>query len=337
MAKKTTKKTEEQVPQDLDKRLDLALGVINKTFGRGSISHGDDFPVIERIPSGSIGLDQILGGGYAVGRIIEVYGPESSGKTTLCLHAIAETQKQGKTAAFVDAEHALDGTYASNLGVDMDRLVLSQPGSGEQALEIVDILVRSGAVSLIVVDSVAALTPQAEIEGDMSKNLPGLQARLMSKAMRKLANICYDQKCTIIFINQIRMKIGVMFGSPETTTGGKALKFYASQILDIRRKETLKDGETKIGIRTKVKVTKNKTAPPFREVEFNIMFGQGIDWATDLLDRAVEKGSVAKSGAWYSRGEERLGQGAANAAAFLREKPELADQLREEILGSKTA
>jgi recombination protein RecA len=327
------------------KAIELALASIEKEYGKGSImrlkegaSLADDVQVI---PSGSIGLDIALGiGGYPKGRIIEIYGPESSGKTTLTLHAIAQVQKAGGVAAFIDAEHALDPAYARKLGVKTDELLVSQPDYGEQALEIADMLVRSGAVDLVVVDSVAALVPKAEIEGDMGDSHVGLQARLMSQALRKLTGTVSRSNCMLIFINQIRMKIGVMFGSPETTTGGNALKFYASVRLDIRRigqiKEAAAASDKKdpvaIGNRTRVKVVKNKMAPPFREVEFDILYGQGISRAGDVIDLATEMGVVEKSGAWFSYGGERIGQGRENAKTYLDQHPQLMDKLEAMIL-----
>jgi recombination protein RecA len=318
-----------------EKALGLALGSIEKSYGKGSIMRlGDaqavDVPVI---PTGSISLDLALGvGGYARGRIIEIFGPESSGKTTLTLHAIAQCQKLGGIAAFIDAEHALDPSYARRLGVNVDELLVSQPDHGEQALEIADTLVRSGAVDAIVVDSVAALVPKAEIEGEMGDMQPGLQARLMSQALRKLTGSVHKSHTALFFINQIRMKIGVMFGSPETTTGGNALKFYASQRLDIRRIATLKSGDAAVGNRTRVKVVKNKLAPPFQVSEFDILFGRGISRSGDLLDLAVTAGIVEKSGAWYSYEGERIGQGRDNTRAFLEEHPELLERMQRQIL-----
>ncbi|MDO4713038.1 MAG: recombinase RecA [Candidatus Saccharibacteria bacterium] len=307
------------------KALGLAMEQITKQFGDGSIMKLGEFHQadVEVIPSGALSLDLALGGGYPKGRIIEIYGPESSGKTTLTLHAIAEIQKQGGTAAFVDAEHALDPSYAKKLGVDTDNLLVAQPDNGEQALEITETLVRSNAVDLIVVDSVAALTPQAEIDGDMGDSHMGLQARLMSQALRKLTGIINKSKATVIFINQIRMKIGVMFGNPETTTGGNALKFYASQRVDIRRIGQIKVGEDIVGNRTKIKVVKNKIAPPFRTAEFDIMYNEGISRTGDLLDLAAQHGVVEKSGAFYKYGGETIGQGRDKAKAYLKEHPEV--------------
>ena len=326
------------------KAIELAVSSIEKEYGKGSIMRLKDgesvLNDVEAIPSGSIGLDIALGiGGYPKGRIIEIYGPESSGKTTLTLHAIAEVQKAGGVAAFIDAEHALDPAYARKLGVKTDELLVSQPDYGEQALEIADMLVRSNAVDIIVVDSVAALVPKAEIEGDMGDSHVGLQARLMSQALRKLTGTVARSNCLLVFINQIRMKIGVMFGSPETTTGGNALKFYASVRLDIRRIGQIKEagaGDKKdpvaIGNRTRVKVVKNKMAPPFREVEFDILYGQGISKAGDIIDLATDLGIVDKSGAWFSYQGERIGQGRENAKTYLEQHPQLMDKLEAMIL-----
>lgn len=319
------------------KALEAARLQIEKQFGAGSLMKlGDhtDTASIDVIPSGSILLDEALGvGGYPRGRIIEMYGPESSGKTTLALHAIAEAQKLGGIAAFVDAEHALDPVYAKNLGVDTDNLYVSQPDTGEQALEITEQLVRSGAVDIIVVDSVAALTPQKEIEGDMGDSVMGLQARLMSQALRKLTAIVGKSKCLIVFINQIRMKIGVMFGNPETTTGGNALKFYSSVRLEIRRIESIdgKGDEDAVGNRVRVKVVKNKVAPPFRKVELDIYFGKGVSATASLLDSAVKHGIIDKRGAWYTRGDEKVGQGKENAIKFLNDNPDYAKQIEAQI------
>jgi len=319
-----------------DKALHLALGTIEKAYGKGSIMRLGDAAAALRVPvisSGAISLDLALGvGGYPRGRIIEIYGPESSGKTTLTLHAIAECQKNGGIAAFIDAEHALDPSYARKLGVNVDELLVSQPDHGEQALEIADTLVRSGAVDIIVVDSVAALVPRAEIEGEMGDSHVGLQARLMSQALRKLTGNLQKSQTTLFFINQIRMKIGVMFGSPETTSGGNALKFYASQRLDIRRIGTIKVGEAAVGNRCRVKVVKNKLAPPFRLSEFDILFGKGISRSGDVLDLGVEAGIVQKSGAWYSYGDERVGQGRDNARIFLEEHPDILAQIERKLL-----
>jgi len=305
------------------KAIDLAFSQIEKQFGKGSIMRLgsiDTSLALEAISSGSLSLDAALGvGGYPRGRVIEIFGPESSGKTTLSLHAIAEAQRNGGTAAFIDAEHALDAAYSRNLGVDIYNLLVSQPDSGEQALEIAEVLIRSGAVDIVVVDSVAALVPRAELEGDMGDAQMGLQARLMSQALRKLTGIVSKSKTTLIFINQIREKIGVMFGNPETTTGGRALKFYASVRVDVRRIASIKDGDEIVGNRTKAKIVKNKVAPPFREAEFDILYGQGISREGDLLDIAVEKNVVDKSGAWLSLQGERLGQGRDNARQFLKD------------------
>ena len=317
------------------KALDSALAQIERQFGKGSIMKlGADNPVqeIEATSTGSLGLDIALGiGGLPKGRIIEIYGPESSGKTTLTLHCVAEEQKKGGVCAFVDAEHALDPQYAKKLGVDLDELLISQPDTGEQALEITDTLVRSGAVSMVVVDSVAALTPKSELEGDMGDHNVGVQARLMSQAMRKLTGSISKSNCMVIFINQIRMKIGVMFGSPETTTGGNALKFYSSVRLDIRRIGAIKDRDEIVGNATRVKVVKNKVAPPFKQVEFDIMYGEGISKNGELLDLGVTAGVVEKSGAWYSYGDERIGQGRENAKIFLSENSEIAYELEDKI------
>jgi len=320
---------------DRQKALESALAQIERQFGKGSIMRlGADSPAmeIESTSTGSLGLDIALGiGGLPKGRIIEIYGPESSGKTTLTLHVVAEEQKKGGVCAFVDAEHALDPSYAKKLGVNLDELLISQPDTGEQALEIVDTLVRSGAVSLVVVDSVAALTPKAELEGDMGDATVGAQARLMSQAMRKLTASISRSNCMVIFINQIRMKIGVMFGSPETTTGGNALKFYASVRLDIRRIGAIKDREEVVGNATRVKVVKNKVAPPFKQVEFDIMYGEGISKTGELVDLGVKAGVVEKSGAWYSFGDERIGQGRENAKLFLRDNVAVAEAIEAKI------
>ena len=326
--------------RDMDKQkaLESALSQIERQFGKGSIMKlGGDKPVaeIESTSTGSLGLDIALGiGGLPKGRIVEIYGPESSGKTTLTLHCVAEEQKKGGVCAFVDAEHALDPIYARKLGVNLDELLISQPDTGEQALEIVDTLVRSGAVNLVVVDSVAALTPKAELEGDMGEHQMGAQARLMSQAMRKLTASIGRSNCMVIFINQIRMKIGVMFGNPETTTGGNALKFYASVRLDIRRTGAIKDRDEVVGSSTKVKVVKNKVAPPFREVEFDIMYGEGISKTGELLDLGVKAGVVEKSGSWYSYGDERIGQGRENAKGFLKSNPTIARDIEDKIRAS---
>jgi len=323
---------------DKQKALDSALAQIERQFGKGSIMRlGLNNPVmeIEATSTGSLGLDIALGiGGLPKGRIIEIYGPESSGKTTLTLHVVAEEQKKGGVCAFVDAEHALDPQYARKLGVNLDELLISQPDTGEQALEIVDTLVRSGAVSLVVIDSVAALTPKAELEGDMGDMQMGSQARLMSQAMRKLTASIGRSNCMVIFINQIRMKIGVMFGSPETTTGGNALKFYASVRLDIRRIGSIKDRDEVVGNSTRVKVVKNKVAPPFKQVEFDIMYGEGISKVGEIIDLGVKAGIVEKSGAWYSYGDERIGQGRENAKQFLREHPDVSLAIEEKVRAS---
>ena len=323
---------------DKKKALDSALAQIERQFGKGSIMKlGGDNPVteIEATSTGSLGLDIALGiGGLPKGRIIEIYGPESSGKTTLSLHVVAEEQKKGGVCAFVDAEHALDPLYARRLGVNLEELLISQPDTGEQALEIVDTLVRSGAVSVIVVDSVAALTPKSEIEGDMGDAQVGAQARLMSQAMRKLTASIGRSNCMVIFINQIRMKIGVMFGNPETTSGGNALKFYASVRLDIRRTGAVKDRDEVVGNATKVKVVKNKVAPPFRQVEFDIMYGEGISKTGELIDLGVKAGVVEKSGSWYSYGDERIGQGRENAKQYLRDNPDVAYTIEDKIRAS---
>ena len=315
------------------KALNLAMEQITKQFGDGSIMKlGDAKKVdVELLPSGSLSLDLALGGGYPKGRIIEIYGPESSGKTTLTLHAIAEIQKQGGTAAFIDAEHALDPSYARKLGVDTENLLIAQPDNGEQALEIAETLVRSNAVDLIVVDSVAALTPQGEIDGDMGDSHMGLQARLMSQALRKLTGIINKSKATVIFINQIRMKIGVMFGNPETTTGGNALKFYASVRMDIRRTGQIKVGDDIIGNRTKVKIVKNKIAPPFRLAEFDIMYNEGISKTGDILDLAAQYGVVEKSGAFYKYGGETIGQGRDKTKTFLKDNPEIMSEIDNKV------
>ena len=317
------------------KALQAALAQIEKQFGKGTIMRlGEGEPVqdIQTVSTGSLGLDVALGvGGLPRGRVIEVYGPESSGKTTLTLQVIAEMQKTGGTCAFVDAEHALDVQYAQKLGVQLHELLISQPDTGEQALEIVDSLVRSGAVDLIVIDSVAALTPKAEIEGDMGDQLPGLQARLMSQALRKLTSTIKKTNCMVIFINQIRMKIGVMFGSPETTTGGNALKFYSSVRMDIRRVGTIKKGDEVVGSETKVKVVKNKVAPPFKEARFDILYGTGISREGEIIDMAVEARIVNKAGAWYSYNDEKIGQGRDNTREFLRENPALAREIENKV------
>tara|TARA_B100000401_G_C52766708_1_gene701078 strand:+ start:21 stop:1013 length:993 start_codon:yes stop_codon:yes gene_type:complete len=316
------------------KALELTLGKLEKTYGKGVVMKlgdkvGED---IDAIPTGSVGLDIALGvGGYPRGRVIEIFGPESSGKTTLTIHAIAEVQKQGGIAAFIDAEHAFDASYAQNLGVDIDNLLISQPDNGEQALEIADHLISSGAVDLVVIDSVAALTPRSEIEGEMGDSKMGLHARLMSQALRKLTATISKTGCTCIFINQIRMKIGVMFGNPETTTGGNALKFYSSVRLDIRRIGAIKNGEDVVGNRTRVKVVKNKVAPPFAKVEFDIMFGQGVSREGEILDKAVESGLINKSGSWFSYGDVKLGQGRDAVKGMMKDNPELILEIEEKI------
>lgn len=321
-----------------NKALGAALEQIEKQFGKGSIMRlGADHKVnVETTKTGALSLDMALGGGIPKGRIIEIYGPESSGKTTLTLHAVAELQKAGGTAAFVDAEHALDPQYAKRIGVNTDDLLLSQPDNGEQALEIVETLVRSGAVDMVVVDSVAALTPQAEIEGDMGDSHMGLQARLMSQALRKLTGIINKSKCTVIFINQLRMKIGVMFGNPETTTGGNALKFYASVRMDIRRISQIKTGDDIIGNRVRVKVVKNKIAPPFRQTEFDIMYNQGISTEGDVLDLATDRGIVEKAGAWFSYGDDKIAQGREAAKQYLKDNPKVLAELDKKIRSSKS-
>ncbi len=332
-----TKKTSFEAPTpaaDKKKALNAALSQLEKTYGKGTVMRLGDRPEmnVEAIPTGSLALDAALGiGGVPKGRIIEIYGPESSGKTTLALHILAECQKLGGEVAFVDAEHALDPVYAKALGVDIDNMLVSQPDTGEQALEITDALVRSGAVDAIVVDSVAALTPRAEIEGEMGDSFMGLQARLMSQALRKLAGSISKTNCVVIFINQLRMKIGVMYGNPETTTGGNALKFYASVRLDVRRVESLKEGGNVIGNKTRVKVVKNKVAPPFREAYFDIMYGQGISKWSELVDMAVQMDIVQKSGSWFSMGEERIGQGKDSVKAYLLANPEIADQVEAQV------
>lgn len=323
-----------EVNADKLKALQLTMEKLDKTYGKGTVMKLGDNPVIdiEVIPSGSLTLDLALGiNGYPKGRVVEIYGPESSGKTTLAIHAIAECQKQGGIAAFIDAEHAFDQTYAKNLGVDIDNLLISQPDNGEQALEIADNLIRSGAVDLLIVDSVAALTPKAEIEGEMGDSQMGLQARLMSKALRKLTGSINKAGCCCIFINQLREKIGVMFGNPETTTGGNALKFYASIRIDIRRAAQIKDGEDTIGNRVKVKVVKNKVAPPFRKAEFDVMYGQGISKVGEILDIGVEMNIVNKSGSWFSYGETKLGQGRDAVKQLILDNPELMEELEGKI------
>ena len=329
------KKTADQTPNnDKKQALDTAIRQIEKNFGKGAVMRLGDRPdlQVDAIPTGSLALDAALGiGGVPKGRIIEIYGPESSGKTTLALHIVAQAQKRGGEVAFVDAEHALDPDYAARIGVDIDSMLVSQPDTGEQALEITDALVRSGAVDVVVVDSVAALTPRAEIEGEMGDTFVGLQARLMSQALRKLAGNISKTNCVVIFINQLRMKIGVMYGNPETTTGGNALKFYASVRIDIRRTEAIKNGSEVIGNRTRAKVVKNKVAPPFREAEFDIMYGEGISKLGDLLDLAVKLDLVQKSGSWFNMGELRLGQGRDAAKQYFRDHPDEADKLETAV------
>ncbi|PIS19401.1 MAG: recombinase RecA [Zetaproteobacteria bacterium CG12_big_fil_rev_8_21_14_0_65_55_1124] len=328
---------------DKSKALDSALSQIERQFGKGTVMRlGEQAHVsVDVIPSGSLALDAALGvGGYPRGRVVEIYGPESSGKTTLALHAVAEAQKKGGTCAFIDAEHALDPVYAANLGINVDELLISQPDSGEQALEIVDMLTRSGAVDIIVVDSVAALTPKAEIDGEMGDSHMGLQARLMSQALRKLTGSINRSGTMVLFINQIRMKIGVMFGNPETTTGGNALKFYASVRLDVRRTGSIKKGDEVLGNETRVKVVKNKVSPPFRQANFSIMYGEGISHAGEVLDMGVEHDLVNKSGAWYAKGNERIGQGRENAIQYLKDHPEMMAEVEADIrakLGLKAA
>ena len=331
------KKTVYEAPapaSDKKKALQTALAQIDKNFGKGAVMRLGDRPEmnVEAIPTGSLALDAALGiGGVPKGRIIEIYGPESSGKTTLALHILAECQKRGGEVAFVDAEHALDPVYASALGVDIDNLLISQPDTGEQALEITDALVRSGAVDAVVVDSVAALVPKQEIEGEMGDTFVGLQARLMSQALRKLAGTISKTNCVVIFINQLRMKIGVMYGNPETTTGGNALKFYASVRLDVRRVESIKEGGSVIGNKTRVKVVKNKVAPPFREAYFDILYGQGISKWSELVDLAVQMDIIQKSGSWFSMGDERIGQGKDTVKTYLQERPDVANSVEAQV------
>ena len=332
-----TKKTAYETPtpaSDKKKALQTALSQIDKNFGKGTVMRLGDRPEmnVDAIPTGSLALDAALGiGGVPKGRIIEIYGPESSGKTTLALHILAEAQKMGGEVAFVDAEHALDPVYAAALGVDIDNLLVSQPDTGEQALEITDALVRSGAVDAVVVDSVAALVPKQEIEGEMGDTFVGLQARLMSQALRKLAGTIAKTNCVVIFINQLRMKIGVMYGNPETTTGGNALKFYSSVRLDVRRTEAIKEGSNVVGNKTRVKVVKNKVAPPFREAYFDIMYGQGISKWGELVDLAVQMDIVQKSGSWFSMGEERIGQGVSSVKDYLMANPDIAEQVEAQV------
>lgn len=330
----TKKKAAVSAGNDRQNALDAALAMIEKDFGKGAVMRlGDENrPPIQSISSGNTAIDVALGiGGWPRGRIVEIYGPESSGKTTVALHAIAEAQRAGGIAAFIDAEHALDPDYAKKLGVDTDNLLVSQPDTGEQALEIADMLVRSGAIDMIVIDSVAALTPKAEIEGEMGDSHVGLQARLMSQALRKMTGALYNSGTTAIFINQLREKIGVMFGSPETTTGGKALKFYASVRCDVRRIQTLKDGQDSIGNRTKMKVVKNKVSPPFKIAEFDIMYGEGISRESSIIDMGVENGIVKKSGSWFTYEGDQLGQGKEKARIFLKENPDLANEIEDKI------
>ena len=321
--------------EDKLRALDAALGQIEKQYGKGAVMKLGDSAAnmnVETIPTGSLSLDIALGlGGVPKGRVIEVYGPESSGKTTVALHMVAEVQKRGGIAGFIDAEHALDPAYAKNIGVDIENLYISQPDNGEQALEITETMVRSGAVDIIIVDSVAALVPKAEIDGDMGDSHVGLQARLMSQALRKLTAAISKSNCIVIFINQLREKVGVMFGNPETTTGGRALKFYSSIRLDVRRIEALKQGGEMVGNRTRIKVVKNKVAPPFREAEFDIMFGKGISKEGDVLDLAASVGIVQKSGAWFAYGGDKIGQGRENAKAYLREHPEIMDEIEHKV------
>ncbi len=333
--KKGSKKFEEIKPEDKQKALEAALAYIEKQFGKGSVMKlGDSSSKmnVEVIPTGSLSLDIALGvGGIPKGRIIEVYGPESSGKTTIALHMVAEVQKQGGIAGYIDAEHAMDPVYAKALGVDIDNLYISQPDDGEQALEIAETMVRSGAIDIVIVDSVAALVPRAEIQGEMGDSHMGLQARLMSQALRKLTGITNKSKCSVVFINQLREKIGITFGNPETTTGGRALKFYASVRIDIRKADTLKQGDSVIGNRTKVKIAKNKVAPPFKTAEFDIMYGQGVSKEGDILDLAAEIDVINKSGAWYSYKETRIGQGRENAKIYLKEHPEQCKEIEMEV------
>ena len=332
-AERTTER-EDRTDKERLKAVELAFGQIEKQFGKGSIMRlgGKEIQPIPAISTGSISIDWALGvGGLPRGRVIEIFGPESSGKTTLALQAIAQAQKLGGVAAFIDAEHALDAQYAQKLGVDLDNLLVSQPDNGEQALEITEVLIRSNGVDVVVVDSVAALVPRAEIEGEMGEAQMGLQARLMSQALRKLTGVVSQSTTCLIFINQLREKIGVMFGNPETTTGGRALKFYASVRVDIRRIGAIKDGETVVGGRTRVKVVKNKVAPPFREAEFDVMYGEGVSREGDLIDQAVERRIIDKSGTWFSYGGERLGQGRENAKAFLKQNKEMASAIETKL------
>ena len=335
MAKEDKYKEINAVKNDKLKALDAAISQIEIQYGKGSIMKLGDNSAhmnVETIPTGSLSLDIALGlGGLPKGRIIEIYGPESSGKTTVALHAVAEVQKRGGIAGFIDAEHALDPVYAKNIGVDIDNLYISQPDCGEQALEITETMVRSGAVDIVIVDSVAALVPKAEIDGDMGDSHVGLQARLMSQALRKLTSVISKSNCVVIFINQLREKVGVMFGNPETTTGGRALKFYSSVRMDVRRIEALKQGGEVVGNRTRVKIVKNKVAPPFREAEFDIMFGQGISREGDILDLAADKGVVNKSGAWYAYNGDKIGQGRENAKQYLKENPLICEEIEAKV------
>ncbi len=334
MAMEKRKSGEAGINNDKKQALETAIKQIEKNFGKGSVMRLGDRPemTVEAIPTGSLALDAALGiGGVPKGRIIEIYGPESSGKTTLALHIVAQAQKRGGEVAFVDAEHALDPDYAARIGVDIDSMLVSQPDTGEQALEITDALVRSGAIDVVVVDSVAALTPRAEIEGEMGDTFVGLQARLMSQALRKLAGNISKTNCVVIFINQLRMKIGVMYGNPETTTGGNALKFYASVRIDIRRTEAIKNGSEIIGNRTRAKIVKNKVAPPFKEAYFDIMYGEGISKWGELVDLAVQLDIIQKSGSWFSMGDERIGQGRDSVKTYLQEHPDIADSVEQQV------
>ncbi len=338
MKKNSNQNPAADLRNEKEKALDAAISQLEKEFGKGAVmklGEATEAMYVEAVPTGSLSLDIALGvGGVPKGRIIEIYGPESSGKTTVALHMVAEVQKRGGIAGFVDAEHALDPVYARNIGVDIDNLYISQPDSGEQALEIAETMVRSGAVDIIVVDSVAALTPQAEIDGEMGDSHVGLQARLMSQALRKLTATVNKTKCIVIFINQLREKIGVMFGNPETTTGGRALKFYASVRMDVRRIETLKAGGEMIGNRTRIKVVKNKVAPPFKEAQFDIMFGRGISRSGDILDLAVENEIIEKSGAWFAYNGEKIGQGRENAKVYLENNPDIMQEIEQKVRGA---
>lgn len=332
---KTTDAAKRGIDEDKMKALENALSQIEKNYGKGTVMKLGDTSSnmnIETVSTGSISLDIALGiGGLPKGRIIEIYGPESSGKTTVALHCVAEVQKKGGIAGFIDAEHALDPTYAKNIGVDIDNLYISQPDNGEQALEITETMVRSGALDIVIVDSVAALVPKAEIDGEMGDSHVGLQARLMSQALRKLTAVINKTNCVVIFINQLREKVGVMYGNPETTTGGRALKFYSSVRLDVRRIQTIKQGDEMVGNRTRVKVVKNKVAPPFKEAEFDIMFGEGISRMGDIIDIAADKGIIVKSGSWYSYQGNKIGQGRENAKAYLKENPEVYDEIEQQV------